>query len=71
MRNILLLLTLGLGLSGMGGLTQAAMQKAEKPSIGRLAEPAVCQGHRRSYRNFTHCWRVNRATRYCSRICNG
>jgi hypothetical protein len=71
MRNILLLLAVGLGLLGTGGLTQAATQKAAKPSIERVAEPAVCQGNRRSYRNFTHCWRVNRAARYCSRVCNG
>jgi hypothetical protein len=71
MRNMLLALTLGLPLVGICGSTQAAMPKADKPSIGQLAEPVVCHGNRRNYRDFNRCWRVNRAARYCSRICNG
>lgn len=70
MRTMLLALTIGLALVGIGSPAQAAMLQADKPAIAQLAEPVVCQGNRRSYRNFNHCFRVNRAARYCSRICN-
>jgi len=69
MRFVLLTLTLGLAFVGNSGSTASAMQLAGKPSFAPLAQPATCHGNRRNYRNFGHCWRVNRAARYCSRIC--
>lgn len=31
----------------------------------------VCQGNRRSYRNFNHCVRfIGNGARYCARICS-
>jgi hypothetical protein len=66
----LLILAVGFAVVGFGGPTQAAVRKADKPSTAALAEQVVCHGNRRSYRDFNHCVRVNRAARYCSRICN-
>jgi hypothetical protein len=52
----------------------SAMQRPDRPSVESLAQPVVCVGNRRNYRNFNHCWRVNgrlhpRNATYCSRIC--
>jgi hypothetical protein len=56
----------------------SAMQRPDRASIEPLAQPVVCVGDRRNYRDFNHCWRVNARSQpnnrryivtYCSRIC--
>jgi hypothetical protein len=69
MGNMLLAVAVGMTVIGICGSAHAAMQKADKPSMERIARPIECHGNRRSYRSFNHCWRVNRLVGYCSRIC--
>lgn len=73
MRKGLLCVALASAFLGMGSIAQSAMPKLDRPAVDRLVEPVVCVGNRRTYRNFEHCWRVNRRTsgniNYCSRIC--
>jgi hypothetical protein len=78
MRKSLLCAAFASAFLGLGGTAPSAMPKSDRPSIENLAQPVVCVGNRRSYRNFNHCWAVNARTQsnnrwvasYCSRICS-
>jgi hypothetical protein len=71
MRKGLLCAALASAFLVMGTAVQSAMPKLDRPVVDKLVEPVVCVGNRRTYRNFNHCWRVNKrnSAGYCSRIC--
>jgi hypothetical protein len=59
---------------GMSPTAQSAVLNPGRPAIDNLVQPAACEGYRRNYRSFSHCWRVlgrlsPRNAAYCSRIC--
>jgi hypothetical protein len=62
-------------LSTLGAALALPPPVTHKPLIAKTAEPVVCVGNRRNYRDFNHCWAVNArrkpksAARSCSRIC--
>jgi hypothetical protein len=63
-------------LATLGAAAALSMPTTHKPLIAKAAEPVVCVGDRRNYRDFSHCWAVNIkrltprvASQYCSRIC--
>ena len=68
---LLLILPLAAAFHAIGAPTSSAMPKPAKPTLMKVAEPVVCQGNRRTYRDFNHCRRLNTSVRYSSRICKG
>jgi hypothetical protein len=64
-------------LLALSAAAQAPLLQLDRPSVESPVQSTICVGNRRSYRSFTHCWRVNRkltprvASAYCSRICPG
>jgi|KBSSwiStaDraftv2_1062776.scaffolds.fasta_scaffold27395_4 hypothetical protein len=59
----------------LGAAAQAPVLKIGRPFVETSVQSVICEGNRRSYRSFNHCWRVNgrrntRSANYCSRICS-
>jgi hypothetical protein len=74
MRKSLLCAAFASAFLGLGATAPSAMPKSDRPSIEHLAQPVVCVGNRRNYRNFNQCWAIlgrlhPRNANYCSRIC--
>jgi hypothetical protein len=61
----------------LSAAAQAPLLKLDRRSFESPVQSVACVGDRRTYRSFTHCWRVNRkltprvASAHCSRICPG
>ena len=59
----------------LGAAAQAPVLKIGRLFVETPVQSVTCEGNRRSYRSFNHCWYVNgrlnpRYANYCSRICS-